>query len=495
MWKRVLFVLALLIVLSSLWYSSIIVNRISKEERTKVQLWAEAIQKKANLVNYTDKLFDKLRNEERKKVELYVEAIKRLTNPDPNFNPDYLFLSKVVTNNTTVPVILVDEEKNIKTTRNLDSLISSNEDSLLKQLVIMASKYEPIEINYFGNQKDFVYYKDSQLFSELQKVFKDLEQSFISEVVSNAVSVPVIYTDSSRTRILAHGNLENRKVDESTMEEIIMDMSQENPPIEIELTEGHYNYIFYQDSWILTQLKYYPIIQFGVIGVFMLIAYFLFSNSRRAEQNQVWVGMAKETAHQLGTPLSSLMAWVELMKAKNSDPKMVEELEKDVARLGTITDRFSKIGSAPVLTQQNMVEVIKHAIRYIRSRSSQKVKFTIQHASTEDYLARVNIPLFEWVIENLCKNAIDAMEGDGSLTIYIGEIGNQIFIDVEDTGKGISPSQKKTVFQPGFTTKKRGWGLGLSLSKRIIESYHQGKIWVKATKLGAGTTFRILLNK
>lgn len=495
MWKRVLFVLALLIVLSSLWYSSIIVNRISKEERTKVQLWAEAIQKKANLVNYTDKLFDKLRNEERKKVELYVEAIKRLTNPDPNFNPDYLFLSKVVTNNTTVPVILVDEEKNIKTTRNLDSLISSNEDSLLKQLVIMASKYEPIEINYFGNQKDFVYYKDSQLFSELQKVFKDLEQSFISEVVSNAVSVPVIYTDSSRTRILAHGNLENRKVDESTMEEIIMDMSQENPPIEIELTEGHYNYIFYQDSWILTQLKYYPIIQFGVIGVFMLIAYFLFSNSRRAEQNQVWVGMAKETAHQLGTPLSSLMAWVELMKAKNSDPKMVEELEKDVARLGTITDRFSKIGSAPVLTQQNMVEVIKHAIRYIKSRSSQKVKFTIQHASTEDYLARVNIPLFEWVIENLCKNAIDAMEGDGSLTIYIGEIGNQIFIDVEDTGKGISPSQKKTVFQPGFTTKKRGWGLGLSLSKRIIESYHQGKIWVKATKLGAGTTFRILLNK
>ncbi len=495
MWKRVLFVLALLIVLSSLWYSSIIVNRISKEERTKVQLWAEAIQKKANLVNYTDKLFDKLRNEERKKVELYVEAIKRLTNPDPNFNPDYLFLSKVVTNNTTVPVILVDEEKNIKTTRNLDSLISSNEDSLLKQLVIMASKYEPIEINYFGNQKDFVYYKDSQLFSELQKVFKDLEQSFISEVVSNAVSVPVIYTDSSRTRILAHGNLENRKVDESTMEEIIMDMSQENPPIEIELTEGHYNYIFYQDSWILTQLKYYPIIQFGVIGVFMLIAYFLFSNSRRAEQNQVWVGMAKETAHQLGTPLSSLMAWVELMKAKNSDPKMVEELEKDVARLGTITDRFSKIGSAPVLTQQNMVEVIKHAIRYIRSRSSQKVKFTIQHASTEDYLARVNIPLFEWVIENLCKNAIDAMEGEGSLTISIGEIGNQIFIDVEDTGKGISQSQKKTVFQPGFTTKKRGWGLGLSLSKRIIESYHQGKIWVKATKLGAGTTFRILLNK
>ena len=495
MWKRVLFVLALLIVLSSLWYSSIIVNRISKEERTKVQLWAEAIQKKANLVNYTDKLFDKLRNEERKKVELYVEAIKRLTNPDPNFNPDYLFLSKVVTNNTTVPVILVDEEKNIKTTRNLDSLISSNEDSLLKQLVIMASKYEPIEINYFGNQKDFVYYKDSQLFSELQKVFKDLEQSFISEVVSNAVSVPVIYTDSSRTRILAHGNLENRKVDESTMEELIMDMSQENPPIEIELTEGHYNYIFYQDSWILTQLKYYPIIQFGVIGVFMLIAYFLFSNSRRAEQNQVWVGMAKETAHQLGTPLSSLMAWVELMKAKNSDPNMVEELEKDVARLGTITDRFSKIGSAPVLTQQNMVEVIDHAIRYIKSRTSQKVKFTLQHASTEDYLARVNIPLFEWVIENLCKNAIDAMEGDGSLTIYIGEIGNQIFIDVEDTGKGISPSQKKTVFQPGFTTKKRGWGLGLSLSKRIIESYHQGKIWVKTTKLGAGTTFRILLNK
>lgn len=494
-WKRVLFVLALLIVLSSLWYSSIIVNKISSEERKKVELWAEAIQKKAKLVNYTDKLFDKLRTEERKKVELYVEAIKRLTAPNPRYNPDYTFLSKVVTSNTTVPVILADAEKNIKTSRNLDSLISNQPDSLLRQLQQMANQYEPIEINYFGNQKDYVYYKDSQLFSELQKVFEDLQKSFITEVVSNAVSVPVIYTDSSQTKILAHGNLQSEDLSKANSLMLIQKMKKANTPIEIQLQEGHYNYIFYEDSWILTQLKYYPFIQFGVIGVFMIIAYFLFSSSRKAEQNQVWVGMAKETAHQLGTPLSSLMAWLELLKAQNSNASMIEELEKDIHRLGTITERFSKIGSAPVLSKHDMAEVIQQAINYMKSRSSQKIKFDIKFTKTEQFFAQANVPLFEWVIENLCKNAIDAMEGKGDLTLTIGEAGHQVFIDVADTGKGILPSKRKSVFQPGFTTKKRGWGLGLSLSKRIIEDYHKGKIFVKETKLGVGTTFRILLNK
>lgn len=490
-----LFVIALIIVLSSLWYSSIIVNKISTEERKKVELWAEAIKKKANLVNYTDKLFEKLRTEERKKVELYVEAIKRLTNPNPSFNPDYIFLSQVVTSNTTVPVILADKEKNIKTTRNLDSLISENQDSLLRQLVVMASKYEPIEINYYGDQKDFVYYKDSKLFSELQKVFADLQKSFINEVVSNAVSVPVLYTDSSKTQVLAFGNLDSNLTKKPNLSQIIEEMSSENEPIEIELQEGQFNYIFYQDSWILTQLKYYPIIQFGVIGVFMLIAYFLFSSSRRAEQNQVWVGMAKETAHQLGTPLSSLMAWVELLKAKGNESAMVVELEKDISRLNTITERFSKIGSTPILTVQNMVQVIESSVKYMKSRSSQKIIYAINYAETESFLAQVNIPLFDWVIENLCKNAIDAMGGVGNLNLLVGELGNQVFIDISDTGKGINSSNKKTVFEPGFTTKQRGWGLGLSLSKRIIEDYHSGKIFVKESKPGEGTTFRILLNK
>ena len=247
----------MLIVLSSLWYSSIIVRKISKEERKKVELWAEAIQKKANLVNYTDKLFDKLRTEERKKVELYVEAIKRLTNPDPNFNPDYTFLSNVVTSNTTVPVILTDEDKKIKTHRNLDSLLTENEDSLLRQLSLMKKSYNPIEINYFGNRKDYVYYKDSKLFRELQTVFEDFQQSFISEVVSNAVSVPVIYTDAEQKEVIGFGNLDSTKVKNvKYITETIASMRSENPPIKIELQEGATNYIFYSDSWILTQLKY-----------------------------------------------------------------------------------------------------------------------------------------------------------------------------------------------------------------------------------------------
>ena len=486
----------MLIVLSSLWYSSIIVRKISKEERKKVELWAEAIQKKANLVNYTDKLFDKLRTEERKKVELYVEAIKRLTNPDPNFNPDYTFLSNVVTSNTTVPVILTDEDKKIKTHRNLDSLLTENEDSLLRQLSLMKKSYNPIEINYFGNRKDYVYYKDSKLFTELQTVFEDFQKSFISEVVSNTVSVPVIYTDAEQKEVIGFGNLDSTKVKNvKYITETIASMRSENPPIKIELQEGATNYIFYSDSWILTQLKYYPFIQFCVIGVFMLIAYFLFSNSRKAEQNQVWVGMAKETAHQLGTPLSSLMAWVELMKANGNDEDMVYELEKDIDRLGTITERFSKIGSAPILESNNMVMVVTHAIDYMKARSSKKVSFTINHNAEVHFDAQVNIPLFEWVIENLSKNAIDAMKATGSLIITVGEKGSQIFIDISDTGTGIKSGDKKTVFQPGYSTKKRGWGLGLSLSKRIIEEYHAGKIFVKESKLGDGATFRILLNK
>lgn len=495
LWKRFLVIAGLVIVLSSLWYSSLLVDKIAKDERKKVELWAEAIKKKALLVNYTDKLFDKLRNEERKKVELYVEAIKRLTNPNPNINPDYTFLSKVVTNNTTVPVVLTDDQNKVKTYRNIDSVYIKNPDSMVNLIETMKQLYEPILISYLGNKKDYVYYKDSQVFTELQSIFDDLQSSFISEVVSNAVSVPVIFTDSTKTQVIAYGNIDSVQINNKTLlTKLIENMSNENKPIEIELQEGQFNYIFYRDSWILTQLKYYPFIQFGVMGIFILIAYFLFSSARKAEQNQVWVGMSKETAHQLGTPLSSLMAWVELMKTKNVDNEITIELDKDVQRLNTITERFSKIGSAPVLETENMVDVVSKSLEYLKSRSSKKIKYSLKHVESQ-YQAKVNIPLFDWVIENLTKNAIDAMNGEGNIIFSFEQNSNQVIIDVTDTGKGIPTSKRKTVFEPGYTTKKRGWGLGLSLSKRIVEDYHKGKIFVKQTKPGIGTTFRILLNK
>ncbi|PLW98672.1 MAG: ATP-binding protein, partial [Marinilabiliales bacterium] len=242
------------------------------------------------------------------------------------------------------------------------------------------------------------------------------------------------------------------------------------------------------------QLSYYPYIQLGVIFLFILVSYFAFSVSRKAEQNQVWVGMSKETAHQLGTPISSLLAWLELLKIEGVRQDVYQEVEKDVKRLETITERFSKIGSAPVLKPINIVEVIDNAVQYIKSRASKKIQFVVDQPNDE-ILIPLNVALFEWVIENICKNAIDAMDGNGTIEINVQDHTQVVYIDIKDTGKGIPKSKFKTIFQPGYTTKERGWGLGLSLTKRIIESYHSGKVFIKSSELGKGTVFRIALKR
>jgi signal transduction histidine kinase len=270
-------------------------------------------------------------------------------------------------------------------------------------------------------------------------------------------------------------------------------MTQENLPIKIDLGAGIKHYIFYEESSLLKQLKYFPYVQFTAIGIFLLIAYSLFSTARRSEQNQVWVGMSKETAHQLGTPISSLMAWIELLKAKQVDESIVIELKRDVERLNTIAERFSKIGSEPKLENENIIIVLESFIEYMKKRSSKNIRFEIKSSLKENTTAKLNIPLFEWVIENLCKNAIDAMDGKGKIEIEVFESEKNIIIDFSDTGKGIPKGKLKTVFEPGFTTKKRGWGLGLSLCKRIIENYHNGKIFVKKSDANSGTTFRLIL--
>jgi signal transduction histidine kinase len=272
-------------------------------------------------------------------------------------------------------------------------------------------------------------------------------------------------------------------------------MASQNAPIEVNLADTGIRYIFYKDSFLLTQLKYYPLVQFAVIGLFLFIAYILFSTARKSEQNQVWVGMAKETAHQLGTPLSSMIGWVELLKLKGLDDDTVQEIEKDVLRLGTITDRFSKIGAAARLEPQDIVRVIHETVGYIKSRSSPKVRFSIQPDQTNPIVAPVNLHLFEWVIENLCKNSIDAMEGSGTISIEVTQDETCAMIDITDTGKGIPKSRFRTIFHPGYTSKTRGWGLGLTLSKRIIDNYHNGKIFVKSSVVGKGTTFRVMLKK
>lgn len=320
------------------------------------------------------------------------------------------------------------------------------------------------------------------------------------EIIEANKSVPVILTDGQENVMdyknfkLPEGISEKRKTE--LLREEIAEMKAQHAPIVVQFGEGFKNYIFYKDSSLLTQLRYYPYVQLTVIACFALVAYFVFSYSRKAEQNRVWVGLAKETAHQLGTPLSSLMAWLEYLKASDTfkNEPIVEELGKDVRRLEIITERFSNIGSVPVLKDENILKVTENAIGYLENRVSKKVVFSIKASFPSHTPAKVNIPLFEWVVENICKNAIDAMEGKGSIDVTLSISGkNFIAIDIRDTGKGIPKSKLQDVFLPGYTTKKRGWGLGLALAKRIIESYHNGKLFVKWSEVGKGTTFRIML--
>jgi len=351
---------------------------------------------------YTNNLVKKLANEEVKKVELWAEGIRSLQlNPEQ----DVSLINRILEQNETIPVILIDDDGNVVDYRNI-KISKKNEEKVLKDK--------------------------------------------------------------------------------------LQEMKDENHSIEIELVNGK-NYIYFDDSSLLKRLAWYPFVQLGAIITFILIAYLAFSYSKSAEQNQVWVGMSKETAHQLGTPISSLMAWMELIKSGEIDPKLSEEMVKDVSRLEIIAERFSKIGSKPVLKFMNIFELLESSIEYLKKRTSDKVDFVLEDVNVKNKEVPLNKELFSWVIENLSKNAVDAMEGKGQLKFLVSTKTSQLIIDISDTGKGIARNQHKMIFKPGFTSKKRGWGLGLSLSKRIVENYHRGKIFVVHSEIGNGTVFRIIL--
>jgi signal transduction histidine kinase len=326
------------------------------------------------------------------------------------------------------------------------------------------------------------------------------------EILFQNNSIPIIQADSAQ-HVLSFRNI---NIDESWaakrkndfLEREMKMMRKIYEPINVTLRDPRTGevfgtqYIYYKNSFLLTQLIAYPYIQLSVIAIFGFISYLAFNYSKAAEQNRVWVGLAKETAHQLGTPLSSLMAWVEVIREDEEMRKkgLVEELEKDIQKLKIVTERFSSIGSAPTLKRENVILLIHNVVNYLRPRVSSKIKIELFTLS-ENIYANIHPPLFEWVIENLCKNAVDAMGNTGTIAIKILR-GNEgkVFIDISDTGKGIPRSKIDQVFRPGFTTKKRGWGLGLTLAKRIIETYHNGKIFVKSSEENQGTTFRIILN-
>ncbi len=346
------------------------------------------------------------------------------------------------------------------------------------------------------------------LVAKAQELVVQVEDSLmlnflVTNILQGNQSIPMIIADAdgnpNESRNIKFKEDATDEQKDEILRQHLISMKESHPAIEVKVSEEWKYYIYYENSTLLTQLKYFPYAQLSLIAAFLIFAYFLFSSSRRAEQNRVWVGLAKETAHQLGTPLSALMAWVEYFRADESvEEDILQEIEKDIARLTMITERFSSIGSVPDLTSQNVLEVTEEVTEYLKKRISNKVKLSIRATKNTKLYAKINKPLFEWVIENICKNAVDAMSeqgGKGNITLFFSSDRSQkqLILDITDTGKGISKNQIKTVFKPGFTTKKRGWGLGLTLAKRIVEQYHNGKISVLKSEVGKGTTFRIIL--
>lgn len=318
---------------------------------------------------------------------------------------------------------------------------------------------------------------------------------FLYTIIISNTTIPVVLTDGYDS-IISVNNFDSTRIgDIGYLKMRLKKIKEKNEPITAEFDGGIVNRIYYDDSIILKQLIYYPYVQLGIIILFIGVSYFAFSASRKAEQNQVWVGMSKETAHQLGTPTSSLAGWIEVLQLKYPELDVSAEMALDISRLEKITERFSKIGSRPDLNHEDIKDIVKQTIDYLRSRASSRTVFETEFPSEKDIIVPVNASLLSWVIENVCKNAVDATEGAGQITVKISESGNNAIVDICDNGKGIPKSAQKKIFNPGYTTKTRGWGLGLSLARRIIEEYHNGKIFVRYSEPGLGTCIRIMIRK
>ncbi len=318
--------------------------------------------------------------------------------------------------------------------------------------------------------------------------------TYTSKVIDANNTIPLIITDKDE-QIISHINIDSIKIEKRPkyLQNKLAEFKAQHKPLVITMG-GIHNLVYYGDSVILNELRYYPFVLFAIIVVIGIIIYAFISNAQRSIQNQVWVGMSKETAHQLGTPLTSIVGWMELLKDNEANVEWVNEMEKDVQRLQLVADRFSKIGSVPQLEEENLYLRLNEMVSYMQKRSPQRVQITFDSNENEVFYL-LSAPLFDWVIENLIRNALDAMEGSGTIAIRLENTPRVIYIDVCDSGKGISKANFKKVFTPGFSTKKRGWGLGLSLSKRIVEQFHNGNIFVKKSELGVGTTFRIVLRR
>lgn len=332
--------------------------------------------------------------------------------------------------------------------------------------------------------------------SSLEAIINNSAESYdfkiASSIISNNTTIPLFFTDS-KGHVIEDKNIDPN-LDKEGKELKFKEIQAAHAPIKVTISDSETQYVYYGESELLKQLRYFPFVLLIILFLFLVIVAFYISSSNRQLQDRVWVGMSKETAHQLGTPLTSLVAWIEYLKATSAEGDALTEMQKDVERLQLIADRFSKIGSVPKLEEEHLLEHLNNIVSYMQKRASKNVRFSV-NANKDDVLVVISGPLFDWVIENLIRNALDAMDGHGEISIHVRDEITQTIIDVCDTGKGISAQHIKKVFKPGFSTKKRGWGLGLSLAKRIISEYHYGEIFVKKSEPGKGTTFRIILNR
>lgn len=473
-------------------YSNRLIKNMAQEERRRIAIWADAISYKAQFVNETERFFNSIREGEGNRAKLLAQAIKKVN--EASFDEDITFYQDIISSNATVPTIITDAKGEINAAVNVpQSIIDAKNINEIRQ---ETGDFDSLKIQYYKQDYIVVYYKESKIYSNLHTVIDNLMQSFFQETVINSASVPVIITDSTERVVLRSGNIDTALLKDSEALYAKLDkMKNGNPPIAVDLLDQGKCYVFYEESSVLKQLRFFPFLQFIITLLFVLGAYMLLRVSRRSEQNQLWVGMSKETAHQLGTPISSLMAWTELLKDMPVDPSVTAEIGKDVSRLETIAQRFSKIGSVPELLPTDLVAVISGFTQYLQHRVPSMVTVVFEKPETEKIVLPLNRPLFEWVIENLCKNAVDAMEGKGRIVIHISEDHKTVCIDIADSGKGMSGKMQKDIFKPGITSKSRGWGLGLTLACRIINEYHRGRLYVKSSAPDQGTVMRIELRR
>ncbi len=471
-WKIILAVLGILIIAASLFYTNMLVSKFAQAERRNVRLWADAVHRKLRLVKYTDAFFRQLKNSERQKVELLADVYKRMLRNN-NTSDEMTFYLNIIKRNQNIPVIITNEKGKIIFYRNL--IPEPDSTLFLKgKLKEDFSIYSPITIPHTGTK---LYYKNSLVFNQLQYVLNDYISVFMSEITANSSNVPVIVTDSTQTNILQFGNLNDVRMSNPTYaNKMLQEMKNQNEPIEINFPEQGRAYIFYKNSNLLTKMKWFPVAQILVISFFLFIAYLLFSASRRSEQNRVWAGMAKETAHQIGTPLSSILAWVELIRMDESNARQAaEEITKDVKRLEVITERFSKIGSSPSLEEDNLTKIIYDTVTYLKPRSPRKVEYNILFPREKEIILPVNASLFSWVLENLCKNAIDAMNGKGNITIDMQEEGKQVVVDVIDTGKEFRSLYKNRCLTRDIPAKNEVGGWDCRWPNELSRNITKGK--------------------